>query len=665
MNWLCSFLYYVFIIFQYLMIGKALVSFSKLKEKLSYYLITGFFSTYAIAFLVAFPSQVFRISWKTYFILQLIVFLFIDILCFFKNKTFFQSLFNKNKLSFSNVKVVFSRNWLLVLFVILFTIFSMSNQVQYYDLNYDDYYYIGKMVNLVDSPQLFNENYYNGSLEVATVGLNRLVNTYELSYSFFATLFHVDIPFFCRVTMIIHNYWLFAIVFKELASKFVKEDYAQYTLLPFFFFLIPAGWLYHGINLDFLNISFYIRSYDLWQFQTAAFYGGSIVRMIAIPALYIYSEPLIQKMNFRNFIVVMLVCISFLGFSSVFMQILVLFLFFILLGKLIYLSIKYYKNGNKKRLILNISLIMFLIFSLFFTKLIDNFAFFNLEKYTQALNDYLPFIDVWYKQDLFLNFGWIFVLFCCLYCLYKRNLSVSFWAVILCIFIVFRSNYFPEFIITSAFNYFFVPLRTVSSLQYIFVFAFGTCFVQFSSWIFSSKIFYNLTSIVSVILVLIYFSTHYQVICSQNFLGSGISSAGWDFSRVFDLGTKMMPKIFVEVGDYFNNLPYGNYNLYTPGAFDYENHVAQGAGFVMSSNRIVTHIGDGMNLTSSEIKSLDNFCKENGENIDNIINICKKQNIDYLIVFNDESKNLLEANGCSLVLQGIQTNYQDYYLFKL
>ena len=297
--------------------------------------------------------------------------------------------------------------------------------------------------------------------------------------------------------------------------------------------------------------------------------------------------------------------------------------------------------------------------------MIDNFTFFNLEKYTQALNDYLPFIDVWYKQDLILNFGWIFVLLYCLYCLYKRNLSLSFWAVILCIFIVFRSNYFPEFIITSAFNYFFVPLRTVSSLQYIFVFALGICFVQFSCWIFNSKVFYNLTSAVSVIVVLTYFFTHYQVICSQSFLGSGISSAGWDFSRVVDLETKMMPNIFVEVGDYFNQLPYGNYNLYTPNAFDYENYVTHGAGFVMSSNRIVTHISDGINLTQEEIRILDDFCKINGKKFNDVINICHNRNIDYIMVFNDESKDLLLQNGYDLVLQGLQTQDENYYLIKL
>ena len=666
MNWLLSLLYYVFIIFQYLVIGKTVVSFSKLREKISYYIITGFFVTYAISFFIAFPSQALHISWNAYFILQLVVFLLVDAFCAFKNRAFLCHLFDKEKFNFSNVGSLLSNNWLLILFVVLFTAFSMANQMQYYELNYDDYYYIGKMVNLVGTPQLFNENYINGSFNIGTtLGLSRMVNTYEISYSFFATLFHIDIPFFCRATMVLHNYCLFTIVFKELACRFVKIEHAQYVLLPFFFFLIPAGWLYHGINLKAINTTFYIRSYDLWQFQTAAFYGGSIVRMMAIPSLYIFSEPLIRKMNLRNFLVVVLVCMSFIGFSSIFMQVLILFLFAILLVKITYMGILYFKEGKRKKFLVSLILGLGLIAVLIFSKVMDNFSFFNFDSYTEALNGYLPFVDVWYKSDLILNFGWIFALICFIIYAIQKNLSTSFWWIILCMFLIFRSNYFPEFIITSAFNYFFVPLRTVSSLQYMFVFALGVSFVQLISWLFNRRIFYNITSLASVLAVVIYFGTHYQIICTQNFLGSGISSAGWDFSRVVDYKTKMMPEIFVDVGDYFNSLPYDNYNLFAPGAFEFENHLTHGAGFVMSSNRIVTHISDGMNLTQDEINCLDTFCKGNTKHVEDVITVCIDKSIDYILVFDEGSKDELLQNGYNLVLQGSKMQHKEYYLIQL
>ena len=663
MNWLFSFLYYVFIVFQYIVVGKTIVAFAKLKEKISYYLITGFFFTYAITFLVAFPSQLLHFSWNAYFILQLLVFLFIDIFCLLINKSYWQSFFDDKKLNFKSIRLFLSENWLLVLFVIMFTVFSMSNQLQFYEMNYDDYYYIGKMVNLVDAPQLFNENYFNGSLEVGeTIGISRLFNSYEISYSFFATLFHIHIPFFCRVTMVLHNYVIFAIVYKELGNRFVKAKHAQYTLLPFFIFLIPGGWLYHGINLHFMDTTFYIRSYDLWQFQTAVFYGGSIVRMMALPVLYLYSEPLINKMDFKQFIVVGIISLSLLSFSSIFAQILILFLIAILFIKFLYHGINAIKIHNRRLAFLYILASLFIILLVLGTKIVDNFSFFDLESYLKGLNEYLPFIDVWFKPDLILNIGWIFVLLCVGL---NRNISSSFWAIVLLLFIIFRSMYFPELVMTTAFNYFFVPLRTISSIQYLFLFSMGVSFIRLCSYVFRKNLFYNLTSIFSVLCVIVYFITHYNVIIYQNFLGSGISLSGWDFNRVLDINTEMMPTIFVEVGDFFNQLPYGNYNLYTPKIFKYEEHITHGAGFVMASNRIVTHVSDGMKMEQSEIDILDYFCNEGVQNFDDVIEIIKDRNIDYIIVFNNESMGILKQYGYSIVLESSATLTQDYYMFKV
>ena len=61
--------------------------------------------------------------------------------------------------------------------------------------------------------------------------------------------------------MVIHNYTMFALAIKQLAS-FVTKRKAQYALIPFFLFLIGHGYLMEN-NGSFLTI----RSFDLCNFK--------------------------------------------------------------------------------------------------------------------------------------------------------------------------------------------------------------------------------------------------------------------------------------------------------------------------------------------------------------------------------------------------------------
>lgn len=95
----------------------------------------------------------------------------------------------------------------------------------------------------------------------------RALNTYELLYSFFGSLFHISLVFFCRCTMTFHNYAIVFFIVKLFVSIFVDEKISQYSIL--FLLLIPAGYAAKG------DLSFKIRMYDNWRFQTAI-YGGQL-----------------------------------------------------------------------------------------------------------------------------------------------------------------------------------------------------------------------------------------------------------------------------------------------------------------------------------------------------------------------------------------------------
>lgn len=114
--------------------------------------------------------------------------------------------------------------------------------------------------------------------------------------------------------MVIHNYILVLLVYYALAEVFAGKETAlsQYVLLPFVVFIIPFGYL---------NVESFIHMYDGWQFQTAIFYGGSVVRVTAIPTILLFAKDLLEKIDFRKIIFMGMIYLVMLSFSSIFIQI--------------------------------------------------------------------------------------------------------------------------------------------------------------------------------------------------------------------------------------------------------------------------------------------------------------------------------------------------------
>ena len=167
-------------------------------------------------------------------------------------------------------------------------------------------------------------------------------------------------------------------------------------------------------------------------------------------------------------------------------------------------------------------------------------------------------------------------------------------------------------------------------------------------------------------LVCMFFRLNVNEFVKYNFLGSGISAAGWKFSRVFDLNTKMIPDIFVEVGDYFNGLPYDNYKMYTCTSFNTDGGmVTYDGGFEMSTNRLHVSYHDGFKkLNEKDFSKLNSFCMSGNLTYTEVHDILKKENIQYILVFNKNAADIMECDGDSLVLSNEQ-NLNPYYLLKV
>ena len=85
------------------------------------------------------------------------------------------------------------------------------------------------------------------------------------------------------------------------------------------------------------NENYHIRSFDLWQFQTAMWYGGSIVRTMTLPIIFLYAVPLLDKIKIKSFILIIIVAITMVSFSSIALPMLIIlfFIFYILKFQLI------------------------------------------------------------------------------------------------------------------------------------------------------------------------------------------------------------------------------------------------------------------------------------------------------------------------------------------
>lgn len=663
MNWIFTIIFLTVIFLHYSLLGEGLLSFFSYENNFNKRIIAGFFFTFFLTFLVGFPCQLFQLSWNLYFILQITVLLIVDFFFLFYSwkgiRNHFLNIKRKNILK-SSIKVL-KENWICFLFVGLFTLFSMANQLPVYGMNYDDFYYIGKITNLVGANHLLTENYYSGAVEISNgFDIIRTINTYELSYGFFSTIFHIDVTFFCRGTMVIHNYFMFVLVYKELASILIPRKYVQFALVPFFIFLIPQGYLH---NVSILGVLPPIKSYDLWQFQTAVFYGGSVVRMLSIPVLFIYSFPMLRKLNIKKIIWLAILSFSFISFSTIFIQNFIIFIWAIFL---IYALVQIYdgwKESQKIKLIANIGLFLLVIGIMGSSKLWDHFSFINTESFHYSVYVFADFDNEWVQHDLILKvFPFVFLVGILLS---KGILKKTVYLFIAFIYIILKSSFFYEFLTVTSFNQYFVVYRTISSIQYICLLLLAITVILFYLKI-SKKIFFpSVISLMCIVTVVVFFRTHTPIFVQYSYNGSGIAKAGWNFKRVLDFDNKMTPDIFYKVGEYFNSLPYGNYRFFAPSVFKFDQVDTLELGFMMSSNRIQIHERGGFEgITQEESEIISNFCLSDDGEFEEVNDLLNKYDTEYLLISNEAHKKEMVIHGAQEILK-VDNISGTYYLLKL
>lgn len=579
MNHILTFIFLLFIFYYYWLIGDFVSNIFDLKIKNnSTYIIYGFVCMFFITFCIGVPLQWIQTSWNVFFILFTIIFIGLFISLFINKYHSINSFKETLKDTFTKEKIInhFKDNWVIYVFVFIFALFSVSNVMSLYEFDYDDHYYISKVMNSIGTPKLLNEDFFTGNL-TSGINIQRVVNTYEITYAAFASLFNINAVYLCRVTMTIHNYILFGIVTKEL-GKLISKEKAQYALLPFFLLLINHGFLMENIT------AFKIRSYDLWQFQNAIWYGSSIVRVLSIPMMLVICIPLIEeKMTFKHIIFIGIFSCSMISFSTIYLPILVVMFFILFILKFSYGTIKSLKDKNKKQLLLNFLGLCVFVFLLFATKKLEHTSLLSEVDYKKFIDSLTPFYNYYLTPDLIMKFS-ILIIIGTMILTYKSKTGKYLSSVTLLLVLIVIKYRFNELLCLTSFQYSFVILRFYSSIQFMIITLVGISFIKILSLI-KFKIVDISTSILSISSVLIFIYLNINTITSINFLGCGINEYGYDFSTIIKQDN-MMLDIFNDVAEFFDEKPYDNYTLLSPQSFEYNNRTTYQYGFHILCNRI-------------------------------------------------------------------------------
>lgn len=648
MKWTLTLIFLVFMLFTYLHIGELaleICGYKKITNIKS--IVLGYFLFFSIGFFVGVPCLILHTSWRVFFIINSICYLIFLVAIYYtkREKIVYRTtnfLKNWKSIILNNIK----NYWVLYVMVLILTVLSMSNQMPYYKTNYDDHYYIGKIVQQIEIPQLLSEDFFSGSIvDMSKIAFERYFNTYELMYSYLLSIFQLPAAYFCRATMVIHNYLLTLYVYYALAEEFIDKKYVQYTLLVFCLFFISFG--YYNFQKE------WIRMYDGWQFQSAIFYGGSVVRVMSIPTLILFGKELIDKFDLKRLVLLALIYFSFLSFSTIFLQPAIIITYLFILVKLIKLFID--KKYNWKYGLL----ILLYLGLLYGTTKLGNLSFFSIEKYQEFMNDYLPFHTHYVGVNMFYKYCFIilFINFFIINDTEYRLINVM----IIFMYIMFRNNVFTILNAISCMFIFFVPLRTIASVEHMLLFVLSIELVFIFIKLRANRTVCNIAASIVLISSLSFFGYLYDDIIKQDFLGSGVSIDGYSVKRIIE-NDEMTPGLFVEIGNHFNQLEYGNYRLLASDYYYYDNSTIDSSSLVFASNRIETCYRGGCKMTGEEYSNSIQYF-HNTMNYEEFKNILLSKDIDYVLI-NDESQKIeLESNGFQIELT-YQNNNNLFYLMK-
>lgn len=693
-NWIMTVIGLILLVAYYQLLGSSFFIGIKIKRnRFAFNLISGFILTWALGWIIGFPCELFSTSWNVFaiiFTIVLIIAAAIALYIQYKYNEKFTSFWKKDiKEKINIIGKHFIHNlceyWFVYLFVIVFSILSITNMQPYTLNNYNDDHYIVRVTRLANCNALFNENYYSGTYIKSATAFSyalqqgqRMFNTYELVYGYVGTLLHINLVFFCRVTMTAHNYLITFMLYTLFASIFLRSRYSQFGLLCFSILIIPAGYLAKA------NIPIRVRMWENWRFQTAMYMGGSIVRNCAFPILIYYFYNFLHNKTYREILFFAIIFIMLLSFQSTGISYILIFIPIAILA-IILNSIWEKQNINNLRLLSKqiaftaIAIVIFVIFlKAFDLSLSKNIICipgkFNLMSHTKIDSNYFKVVSKEYLQyyrnvftfDFFAKFAFIpFIIISLLSnSTHPRIIIFS----LLLMYLLFALNKLKYLMALASFEA-YCTARMLTALQMVIILLFGISLVKILEYLPYKKIIYPILSLAVIMGNILYVNKNYFLILKYTSDGDAVVNTGFSTDPVLK-SKNMIAPIFNEIGDYFNKMPKKKYGLYSSTYFYYKGIKYGNRGFLLTSKNIRQALNiDQMKRDDQTLKmywNINAFTEEKKykdfyNNYRSSVYYLKKSDIEYLFTTRLEISKTLNKNGWTIVSGG---NNKGYWLLK-
>lgn len=635
LNYLKGLFFIILFIFFINGIGKKIL---KKEELFIYNIIIGYITYCVIQFIGAFISTVLLKSY-TFYMVYMICFVII-VSAYLLKQINLKNLVNDFIDHFKKYFLIYIMAFILVCFSLLNVEYLWQGN------NLDDGYYIMKIANM-SKYNSFQINYTNGFFE--HLSFVRMINTYEMDYSFWVNILHISPVIFCKVIISYFNYVFYITSFLSLycfMNKINKDNITwkiSFILLPILLFCLTQTMLVK------YNI---IWQQDSWHFSNAAFYGSTFVRCVSIPVL------LFVLLFFNTFkqkgIYFIMACIMLFSKASQALPIISIFcISYIFTYGLIELM-KLIKN-NKKILIIIVLMCLYIVMS------------FVLEKYVSVSLKEAINIQVSYYFQSPLNIISIIIMLCGLFFGYTnmKKIVIFFMVIHLCVFVPCFNDLF---LLMS--QYTFVVGRTITALS-------------FSMFLIAVMILYKLS---------VHFLRNVNIILTL-YLTVAISFCGlylYDLKGTYGIKSTvrtlienkyLIPNVTLELSSKLEDICQKNKRKETviSPLWTVENSVSHGLGVFLMLNApdiynlsvldrypIEIKEGDFVGFSIEDKNIFENFnaFPEIEENQNNILMLLKKYPIDILIINNEKSKDwLLKHTNYVLEDQCIGSQLT-YYILK-
>lgn len=645
MNWLKMIICLSFLFLFYYLTGSKFNSFCKINHSFSNNVISGYFLLTFIQWCIGVPSQFFHVSWNVYFYILMIIYGLLFLALFYKRE--------KKKFA---IWIVIKEYWFLFLLTACFSFWSMSSQLPYFQFNYDDHYYLGAIVQSIHSDALASVNYFNGTYMLQ--GISRIVNTFEIGYGFWATVFDIDPSFFARAVMVIHNYF---IIFLCLSTSMkllfhIRDAHAQYCCLPFAVLLIPAGYLEHVFKL---------RLYDEWQTNTAIWYGGSVVRMCALPFCFASLKGLIDQFQWKKLIYMIVVFSAFLSLSSIFVS----FAIVAVLLSWLYTSAKFLMKGNKKKKIIGAVMILFAVAGMKLGPKVLELLIPSLTDFYNNASGNVTRVMLGFTQA---NIPFVFLSMISILCFtYWKDKNFPVVSIVVCGTCLFLyQGYFIKFLLTIAVGYDFVIYRLISGLQLFLFVLCGTLFIQLMEQSVKGEYLLAPIEVCSIIVLNLFNLMHLETYTKEKYtaLSSGLSVYGFAPDRLMQ-NEYMTPYIFHDMSEYFSVQEKGKYRVISPHMIQYEDGALFiSPGLATASEKIESCMSyESVRCDSIEfgvIELFSNFCTGNVD-YESARPYLEQYQINYMITDSDQVKDTLTKIGKEVVVDSVSLANDHVYLIRL